>query len=45
MMNEITKFNNEKDAVNRNRNGVLLTNEQMIEEGINPIQLHIQCGH
>tara|TARA_Y100000813_G_scaffold196831_1_gene181021 strand:- start:29 stop:922 length:894 start_codon:yes stop_codon:yes gene_type:complete len=37
MMDEITKFNNEKDAVNRNRNGVLLTNEEMIKEGLNTI--------
>lgn len=37
IMNAVNKFNNEKGAENRNRNGVLLTNTQMIKEKMNTL--------
>lgn len=37
MMSHIAAFNNEEYAINRNRNGVLLTNGEMMREGLNTI--------
>ena len=37
MMNEISKFNKMKDSYKRNRNGVLLTNSEMVIENLNTI--------
>lgn len=37
MLQEIEKFNNEPGSKNRNRNGVLLTNTEMMDEKLNTI--------
>jgi gentisate 1,2-dioxygenase len=37
IMNAVKKFNSEKGAGNRNRNGVLLTNTQMVKEKMNTL--------
>ena len=37
MMDNIKKFNSEKDAGKRNRNGILLTNNQMVDEKLNTL--------
>jgi len=37
MMKQIQKYNNENNAKNRNRNGVLLSNTQMVNEKLNTL--------
>lgn len=37
MMNEIKKFNSEEGSEKRNRNGILLSNDQMIKEKLNTV--------